>query len=121
MITAKLPSSASMVTPENRAANSVAPYRHAFPDAPAGLSSREPSSANPGPNRVIPLDEPPLIKLARHLGSEGFLAIAFPDEVRVIVPSQEYPGSVTVHAIKDYASTRTLIQSLGSSTTSFSV
>jgi hypothetical protein len=59
------------------------------PDRPSqALTEFDLEAASSG-HVIVPLDAPPLVKLARHLREAGFVAVAFPAYVLVLIGRQE--------------------------------
>jgi hypothetical protein len=68
---------------------------------PPRTSSADPASEGAV---IIPLDAPPLVKLADHLRAAGFTAVAFPAYVLVLIGRQEACcGRYAMVSIKTYS------------------
>lgn len=122
MATIKTPFGRSMAAGFLRPTGLSAPQKVARPVArderaaivwPASVSSRAEAAG------YVPLDSPPLLKLSDHLRSRGYVAVAFPREVRVFLPEAGRASHYVAHAVKDYSAALDLIGTWEASTVSY--
>ncbi|GGY52822.1 hypothetical protein [Parvularcula lutaonensis] len=69
----------------------------------------------------VPLDQPPLIKLAAHLRGKGYVAVAFPEEVRIFLPGANGSQGYAAHSVKGYTAALDVLGRWEASTTSYTV